>query len=129
MQRQRASRILTSWLAILALLMAALAPSISHALGSKFGPSWVEVCTPSGAKWVQAGSGAGDEAPATSGAHPLEHCPYCSLHANDIAVPAASVASAPLLLPAHDLPIAFLAAPRTLYAWVSAQPRAPPQFS
>ena len=129
MQRRPFSRTLTSWLAILAILMSALAPSISHALGSKFGPSWVEICTPSGAKWVQAGSGTSDEAPASPGGHLLEHCPYCSLHANAIAVPATPVASVPLLLPAHDLPIAFLAAPRTLYAWVSAQPRAPPQFS
>ncbi len=129
MRCRRVTRVLTSWLAILAILMAAFAPSISHALGSKFGPSWVEVCTPSGAKWVQAGNGAGDEAPALSGGHLLEHCPYCSLHANAIAVPATPVASVPLLLPPHDLPIAFLAVPRTLYAWVSAQPRAPPQFS
>ena len=107
----------------------ALAPAISHALASKNGASWTEVCTSAGAKWINAGGDTSDESPVPSGAHPLEHCPYCSLHANAIAVPTAPAAAVPVLLPAHDLPIAFLAAPRTLHAWVSAQPRAPPLFS
>lgn len=129
MRLRRVSRVLTSWMAVLAVLMAALAPSISHALGSKNGGSSIEICTSVGAKWVNAGGGNGDEAPKTPSAHPLEHCPYCSLHATTIPIPAASIATVPVLLPAHDLPIAFLAAPRTLHAWVSAQPRAPPLLS
>jgi hypothetical protein len=129
MRFRRTTRVLTSWMAVLAILMAALAPSISHALESKNGPSWVEICTSVGAKWVNAGGDAGDEAPSFPGAHPQEHCPYCSLHVNAIAIPAAPVAVFPVLLPAGDFPIAFLAAPRTLHAWVSAQPRAPPRFS
>jgi hypothetical protein len=129
MRFRRTTRVLTSWMAVLAILMAALVPSISHALGSKNGSSWVEVCTSVGAKWVSAGGDAGDETPAPSRTHSLEHCPYCSLHANAVTVPAAPAVTVPVLLLAHDLPIAFLAAPRTLYAWVSAQPRAPPLFS
>lgn len=109
--------------------MAALAPSISHALVAESAASWVEVCSAAGAKWVNAGGDAGDTSPVPSGAHPLEHCPYCSLHASAIAVPPTPSAAVPVLLPAHDLPIAFLAAPRTLHAWVSAQPRAPPSVS
>jgi hypothetical protein len=80
MRFRRTTRVLTSWMAVLAILMAALAPSISHALESKNGPSWVEICTSVGAKWVNAGGDAGDEAPSFPGAHPQEHCPYCSLH-------------------------------------------------
>lgn len=129
MQCRRVTRVLTSWLAILAFMTAALAPSISHALSSGNRLSWVEVCTPTGAKWVQAAGDAADETPAPAAVHPLEHCPYCSLHFSALALPAASAATVPLLVPTHDLPIAFLAAPRTLYAWVSAQPRAPPQFA
>ena len=113
----------------MAILMAALAPSISHALGAKNGASWVEVCTTVGAKWVQPDGSVTDKAPASGYAHPFEHCPYCSLHANAIAIPPAPLALVPALALSHPLPAAFLAAPRTLHAWVSAQPRAPPQFS
>jgi hypothetical protein len=129
MRLHRATRILTSWIAVLAVLMAALAPSISHALESRNASSWIEVCTSGGAKWAQPDGASNDEAPAPSDAHPFEHCPYCSLHANAIAICAGAVSRFPVLLPASDLPIAFLPAPRTLCAWVSAQPRAPPLFS
>ena len=129
MRFRRASRALTSWIAVLAILMAALAPSISHALGAKNGASWIEVCTSVGAKWVQPDGSSTDQAPASGDVHPFEHCPYCSLHANAIAIPAAPVGLSPALSLSDLLPTAFLAAPRTLYAWVTAQPRAPPQFS
>ena len=114
---------------MLAILMAALAPWISHALSAKNGASLIEVCTALGAKWVQPDGGSADQAPASGGAHPFEHCPYCSLHANAIAIPAAPVVPVLAISSSDLLPTAFLAAPRTLYAWVSAQPRAPPQFS
>ena len=129
MRFHRAFRVLTSWIAVLAILMAALAPSISHALGAKNGASLIEVCTALGGKWVQPDGSSTDQAPASGGVHPFEHCPYCSLHANDIAIPVAPVVPAPEISSSDLLPTAFLAAPRTLYAWVRAQPRAPPQFS
>jgi hypothetical protein len=129
MQLHRTVRVLTSWLAVLAILMAGLAPSILHALGSRIGSSEVEICTSVGAKWVYVGGNASDETPAPSGTHSFDHCPYCSLHANAIAIPASPAATLPAPPLAHDLPIAFLAAPRTLAAWVSAQPRAPPLLS
>ena len=117
-------------MAALAVLAAALAPSISHALGSMGGASWVEVCTSIGAQWVSADADAGDESPAPSGVHWLEHCPYCSLHANVVAMPATPAVIVPALLPDHGRPLTFLAAaPRTRHAWASAQPRAPPLFS
>lgn len=129
MRFRRASRVLTSWIAVLAILMAALAPSISHALSAKNGASWIEVCTSVGAKWVLPDGSLKDQAPVSGDVHPVEHCPYCSLHANAMAIPAAPVVPAPAIFSSDLLPTAFLVAPRTLYAWVSAQPRAPPQFS
>lgn len=128
MRFHRASRVLTSWIAALAILMAAVAPSISHALGAKTGASWIEICTSAGAKWVQPGDRADKKAPAGK-THPFEHCPYCSLHANATAIPAAPAVLALTISASDLLPAAFLLAPRTLYAWASAQPRAPPQFS
>lgn len=129
MRSSRAARSLTSWIAILAILMAALAPSISHALGAPQGASWIEVCSAVGAKWVQPGDASTDTAPAPADAHPFEHCPYCSLHSDALAIPVAPVvvALAPRL--SGRPPSAFLAAPRTLFAWLSAQPRAPPVLS
>ena len=129
MRFRRSSRVLTSWIAVLAILMAALAPSISHALSAKNGASLIEVCTALGAKWVQPDGRSTGQAPASGDVHPFEHCPYCSLRANAMAIPAAPVGSALAISSSDLLPTAFLAAPRTLYAWVSAQPRAPPQFS
>ena len=129
MRFHRASRVLTSWVALLAILMAALAPSISHALSAKNSASLIEVCTALGAKWVQPDGSSADQAPASGDVHPFEHCPYCTLHAKDIAIPVAPVVPALAISSSDLLPTAFLAEPRTLYAWASAQPRAPPQFS
>ncbi len=129
MRLDRTPRVLTSWIAALAILMAALAPSISHALSAKNGASLIEVCTSLGAKWVQLDGSSTDQAPVSGEVHSLEHCPYCSLHANAVAIPTKPVGLPLAISPSDHAPAAFLAAPRTLYAWASAQPRAPPQFS
>lgn len=120
MRKHRAHRRLASWIAALAVLVAALAPALSHAMGS----GWVEVCTVQGSKWVQVDDGG--DAGQTAPAHAFEHCPYCSLHVPALAVPPVSRQLPLVLAPTDEFPLAFLAAPRTLHAWVSAQPRAPP---
>ena len=127
MRELRAHSRLTSWIAALAILLASLAPSLSHALASATGASWVEICTAQGAKWIQADEDGAEPAPAS--ANVLEHCPYCSLQAPTLGLPPATGWSQPPLRLAQELPLAFLAAPRTLHAWLSAQPRAPPPFS
>lgn len=130
MNRLRAHRRVATWVAALAVLMAALAPALSHALGSRLGAGWVEICTIAGSKWVQPsddGAPAVPEAPAT--AHALEHCPFCTLHTPAIGLPPPPAAVLPAIDAAHSVPLAFLAAPRTLHAWASAQPRAPPSHS
>lgn len=127
MRAWRAHTRLTSWIALLAIVLASIAPSLSHALSSASGSSWVEVCTAQGSRWIDAGEDGSKPAPAS--AHVLEHCPYCSLHVPTPGLPPAThFAPLPLGL-SDELPLAFLAAPRTLPAWVSAQPRAPPLFS
>ena len=112
---------------MLAILLASLAPSVSQALGLAKGGSWIEVCTAQGSKWLQGDWDGSGGAPASG--HVLDHCPYCSLHAPVLGMPPAPGLVAPVPLPGHDRPLAFLAAPRTLHAWVSALPRAPPLFS
>jgi hypothetical protein len=50
MRFHRTSRTLACWIAVLAIQVAALAPSISLALDVKNDASWIEVCTSVGAK-------------------------------------------------------------------------------
>jgi hypothetical protein len=127
MRAVRAHRRLTSWIAALAILLASLAPALSHALASATGSTWIEICTTQGSKWIKAGEDGSEHSPAS--AHVLDHCPYCSLHAPTLGLPPAThLAHLPLRL-SLEVPLAFLSAPRTLHAWVSAQPRAPPLFS
>jgi len=127
MQTHRVHTRLTSWIAVLAILLASLAPSLSQAFASGTGSNWVEVCTTQGSKWITPGDDGTKRAPAA--AHVLDHCPYCSVHAPTLGLPpVVSLTRLPLQL-AHEVPRAFLAAPRTLHAWVTAQPRAPPLFS
>lgn len=123
----RTHRRLTSWIAALAVLLASLAPSLSQALASATGLDWIEVCTAQGSKWIQAGDDGTERAPGA--AHGLEHCPYCSLHTPTLGLPPAPRLDALPLRLSHAIPRAFLAAPQTPHAWVSAQPRAPPLFS
>jgi hypothetical protein len=127
MRAVRAHRRLTSWIAALAILLAALAPALSHALASATGTNWIEICTTQGSKWIQAGEDGTERAPASS--HLLEHCPYCTLQAPALGLPPATLLDPLPLRLSHAVPLAFLSAPRTLHAWVSAQPRAPPLFS
>ena len=130
MDFDRAARKLTSWVAILAILMGALAPTISHALAPVTGQAWLEVCSTAGIRWVKAEPSDSEQSPAgKSGAHWFDHCPDCSIQADLLALPAGAGGAAVLLPLSFEVPAAFLAAPRTLHAWVSAQPRAPPFFS
>lgn len=111
----------------MAILLASLAPALSHALASATGTSWIEICSTQGSKWIKAGDDGSERSPAS--AHVVDHCPYCSLHAPTLGLPPAKhLAQLPLVL-SHEVPLAFLSAPRSLHAWVSAQPRAPPLFS
>ena len=116
------------WLALVAVLAMALLPTVSHALASSqsLSSGWAEICTPQGTQWVaEDGSLAGDAAPVVGADHQLD-CPYCR--------PSSVIAGLPpvptVWLPAvsgQAEPALFFHAPRTLFAWASAQPRGPPR--
>mgnify|MGYP001213013553 CR=1 FL=1 len=111
----------------MAILLTSIVPSVSHAMGAAKGSSWIEICSSQGSKWIEEGTDNSQPAPTAS--HVFEHCPFCSIHAPGIGLPP-SPATEPLPIAGHgEFPPAFYAAPRTLYAWVSARPRAPPQLS
>lgn len=123
-----------SWFACLAILMSALAPALSHALVSRAaGDVWVEICSVTGAKLVRLDSGAAaDDTQAagpgheTAPVHTYKHCPYCAIHSDGLGLPPPAMAEPALLSLGHAVPALFLHAPRTLFAWARAQPRAPP---
>ena len=66
--------------------------------------------------------------PQSSLLHSLEHCPYCSLQAAASAPP--PTPAGVFLLPlTFEVPLLFLAAPRTLHAWRHALSRGPPSIA
>lgn len=128
----------TAWLAAMAVLCAGLLPLVSHAVVPHLSGAagLVEVCTVSGMAWVKldAPSASTVSADPAKLAQPdgtapgmnMATCDWCALHSPHLGVPPAPVA---MTLPAADLaaaPPAFFHAPRPLFAWAAAQPRAPP---
>lgn len=113
-------------LALCAILMNALLPTITHALRADGAGAWTEICTVLGAKWVSTNpTDSGAPAPAT--VLPLDDCPYCALQAGMPFLPPAPTTTLLASAPQFALPLLFLAASRTPHAWVAAQPRAPPR--
>jgi hypothetical protein len=121
-----------TWLALTAMLALALMPTLSHALALARGEATglAEVCTPQGPRWVSLKDGApvSDPAPAQAFAH-LDHCPFCAQLGAPLGMPPAPLAFAAPAGLGHAMPRLFHAAPRPLFAWRAAQPRAPPSFS
>jgi len=121
-----ARRLVITWIATLAVLMASLAPAFSLAMGMPGAAPWTVICSSAGAAPVALDHGTTGERPLPGMAHLLDHCPYCSLHADALLVPPSPAAlPQPMLLGELD-PAAFLHADDTLSVWSSAQPRAPP---
>jgi hypothetical protein len=131
------------WIACCAILLNALAPSVSHALSRMAGPSqMIEICSASGTRWIS-GDAVGTSAstiaskvadaqfsaqePSTdSPLHHLEHCPFCMTHAGTFALPAPST-SLFAVQGGHDLfPALFYHSPSPLFSWSAAHPRGPP---
>jgi hypothetical protein len=102
----KVTRRFTAWIACFAILLAALAPSISHAMaGAGSTSAWIEICSIAGTRFVPADDGGSPGLPS----NPL------------------------LTLPVIDgkpvLPSLYYQASRPLFAWASAQSRAPPALS
>lgn len=123
----RVIRNIRVWVACVAILMGALAPTITHALNSMPGSAFLEVCTAIGSRLGWAGSGDGGAPASGVPADQMQHCPYCVLQAAAPALPPAPLQGLTLLPLAFQLPELFLAAPTTLHAWASIQARAPPR--
>lgn len=88
------ARRLAAWIAIFAMALAALAPTVSRALarGAASPVSWNEVCTASGMQWINLAANAAPDAgdngriPPT-GSATLDPCPWCLLTADRLGPP------------------------------------------
>lgn len=124
----RLRRRFAAWLAIVALLLGALAPTIAQArMGGGERADWLEICTTTGMVWVKADTGELaqkiDGQPAGFDASP--HCPWCTLHGGASGLPPV-VVMPQLPGPQAELPPAFYRAPMTGTVWATARSRAPP---
>lgn len=120
----RAHTRLTGWIAALAIVLASLAPSLSHALGTAQGSFWSEICTSQSSKWSE--EGANDTPSVPTGNHTVEHCSFCSIHSPAVGLPSSfEIALLPIAKRSELLP-AIDADPGTLRAWTRAPSRAPP---
>ncbi|QBE65902.1 DUF2946 family protein [Pseudoduganella lutea] len=130
---------LVTWLAVAAMLAAALLPSISYALAANGAESRLMntmlagICAPSGMRYdaatitaVMATTIAGDDdkVPGKQAGH-MDDCPWCRLASDLPALPAAGLAIAPQA-DAALLPPLFYHSPAPLFTWAAGKPRGPP---
>ncbi len=130
------TRRFAAWIACFAILLAALAPSISQAVANakqESGSGWAEICSVAGIRFVQlvqADDGASDDGKSGGGmGMQMEHCAFCSAHAVSVGLPPASPAL-PLLVASGTaiFPALYYQSPSPLFIWSTAQSRAPPVF-
>ena len=111
------------------MLIASLAPTLSQAFDGKSGSLWLEVCSSLGAgSPVLVDVPDPQPSPQSSLLHSLEHCPYCATHGVAMA-PAPTPVRLSLLPLTFEVPLLFLAAPRTSHAWRHALSRGPPSIA
>jgi hypothetical protein len=132
MQRQSTSWRWTIWIACFAVLLNALAPSISHAMAARSSvPATWELCGADGSISIQAELLADQliKKVADHKAGMMEDCGYCLPHGGSFAL-APPDATGLGLLDGHALrPFLFYHAPRPLLALSAAPPRGPPAFA
>lgn len=116
----RRGRRALAWLAGLALLFAALAPAVSHALAAARGPGWTQVCSAHDAGGPQPG----DDAAARLAA--ATHCPCCSAELPTPGLPPAEQADLPAPAAAGTVFTATDDTPPRAAPRLHASARAPP---
>ncbi len=126
-------RCLSIWIACFAILLNALAPSISHAFAATQGrsPALIEICSVAGTHYIAPGDDANLSRPVEKNhtAEASAHCPFCLTHAGSDALPPPVM---PDFHPADfysTMPRLFYQASRPLLIWSAARPRGPPALS
>ncbi|MET3131510.1 hypothetical protein AAKU55_001772 [Oxalobacteraceae bacterium GrIS 1.11] len=117
------------WIACFAILINALAPSISHAIAALQVQSLsAEICRADGVPAIASEQAA--PAPLKNGKMAMgEHCGYCLAHAASFALPPTALAALGLFGGHAALPFLFYRSPQPLTAWSAARPRGPPRLA
>jgi len=124
------TRHFAAWIACIAMLFAALAPSMSQAMAVMPGSTWTEICGMGGTQFVKVTSAAGDVFdPTPSDVAHVDHCPLCATHADSFALPPTAGYFVPLIDTRETHPFLFFQSPQPLAIWHLAQARAPPLCS
>lgn len=124
-------RLLTVWIALLAVLFGALAPSVSHALAAQRGGTarWAELCGVNGVKRVLVAAETPQAPQRDLLQHHVEHCPYCATHGGAVALPPPAAISFAVIGGRDVYPSLYYRAPAPLFPWSAARPRGPPAVS
>src|SRR5689334_1445629 len=128
MKRTPATRALWLWIACFAVLLNALAPSVSHAIAFSRGvPATWEICRADGSRVTVSGLITGEDSDKSPSATKAmgEDCAYCQTHAGSFGLPPVTLAGLPAVA-APLKPFLFYRAPQPLQIWAAAQPRGPP---
>ncbi|MEY2687981.1 MAG: hypothetical protein RL375_2179 [Pseudomonadota bacterium] len=122
---------LSCWLAILAMLVLTLLPTISRAMSTQVDAgNWAELCSASGPGSASQAHGDDDQgAPDHELAGHLDHCAACRITIDAIDLAPGPVAALVLPVTGAEPPELVLQAPRTHHVWRRAQTRAPPELS
>ena len=121
------TRRFAAWIACIAMLFAALAPSISQAMSALPGDTFTEICSTSGSKFVKVTASTDDASHQSKhNVVHVEHCPLCATHAGTFALPPSAGFIIPLIETQETHPLLFFQAPHPLAIWTAAQSRAPP---
>lgn len=123
------TRRFAAWIACLAILLAALAPSISQAVANakqESGSGWAEICSVAGIRFVQVDAGAPDDGKSAGKAMQMEHCAFCSTHAGSVGLPPSPIMPLPVASGTAIFPALYYQSPAPLFIWSTAQSRAPP---
>ena len=123
----RGRRTFTSSIALVAILLVTLLPSVTGWLSASRTQLWGQVCSATSLAAARSAPSTRDGSPAAPRA--FDHCPYCALHADLAPPPDPRHADAGRVLAFRAQPAAFERAPRANAVWTSAQPRGPPSVA
>lgn len=116
----------TTWVTLVTLLLATLAPTVSHSLSRVRAATapWDEVCTTRAGGRTSGHKALGGPGPVAPLGH---HCAFCATHGGALGPPPALAGSVDAPALSLALTLRALSAPSVQAAWSSAQPRAPPR--
>ena len=123
------TRRFAAWIACFAILLAALAPSISQAVANakqESGSGWAEICSVAGIRFVQVDDDGAADGKSGGKAMQMEHCAFCSTHAGSVGLPPSPMLPLPVASGTAIFPALYYQSPSPLFIWSTAQSRAPP---